>query len=145
MDKRNEDSLLPVSWLTSLPIEKYLTLLRWGRKGLERTGLRRLKQPLVISDSDVAAAINHINSLPYTKTKDMPPEWGKKQLIEWVLDSLPNRYGVGTTFPVAAGIWGYIVPLGCEFIDVPRKENKLQVILLIRHVITDLSKLTTLD
>lgn len=106
---------------------------------------RPTKRPVVISASDVQAALSHLNALPYTVTKGMPMNWGQKQVIDWIAQAMPRTLQLGQSFEVGTGIWAHIKPLGYEFSGYSDPAHKLQIVLSIRSVNTDLNRLTTLE
>ena len=77
------------------------------------------KQEIVISNSDLEAALNHINSMPQTVTQTMPEGWGLKQIKEWLLEDMPKEVVVGDSFNFGCGLWGHVMPLGYEFSNYP--------------------------
>lgn len=102
------------------------------------------KSKLVISDSDIDAALAHLNALPDTSTNDMPKPWAKQQLIEWLQQSLPQKIETGISFDVATGIYGHVVPLGFGYSKHPHDERYL-VILSIRSSHTNFDRLNDLN
>lgn len=102
------------------------------------------EKKLVISDSDIDAALEHLNSLPLTVTREMPNPWAKQKFIEWLKESIPKKVEYGTSFDVATGVYGHIVPLGHGYLNYPNDERHL-VILSIRSGNTDLDSLNTLN
>jgi len=103
------------------------------------------KQQIVISSSDVEAALQHYKSMPLTVTNGTPSGWGRMQIISWIREYLPDTVNIGDTFEVGTGIWAHIMPLGYEFMNYQNTEHCLQVILSFRSVCTDLDSLITLD
>ncbi|KAB0482378.1 hypothetical protein F7Q91_02945 [Vibrio chagasii] len=102
------------------------------------------EKELVISDSDIKAALQHLNSLPHTVTATMPQPWAKQTFLEWLKGSLPKKIEYGVHFHVATGVYGHIVPLGHGYQNYPNDERYL-VILSIRSGNTDLDSLNTLN
>lgn len=98
---------------------------------------------LVISDSDVNAALEHLNSLPYAVTSTMPQTWAKQIFLEWLQESLPKKIQYGVHFDVATGVFAHIVPVGHGYLNYPNDERYL-IILSIRTNNTDLNSLNEL-
>lgn len=69
------------------------------------------KQQIVISEPDLENALKHLNSLPFTATKEMPKRWGIAQVKEWLITELPKKMKVGDSFEFGTGLWGHIKPL----------------------------------
>lgn len=105
---------------------------------------RKDKQELVISSSDLEAALKHLNSMPQTVTQTMPKAWGIQQVKDWLLEDIPVKFGVGDSFEFGSGLWGHVKPLGYEFSNYANDEHRLQILISIRSVKTDLDNLTTL-
>ena len=103
------------------------------------------KQQIVISESDLENALDHLNSLPLSATQRMPRDWGVTQVKEWIGSELPKKLKVGDCFEIGTGIWGHIMPLGHEFSCYDDGENRLQVMISIRSVYTDLNKLIEIN
>ena len=102
------------------------------------------KQEIVISNSDLEAALNHISSMPQTVTQTMPEGWGLKQIKEWLLEDMPKEVVVGDSFNFGCGLWGHVMPLGYEFSNYPNDEHRLQILISIRSAKTDLDNLVFL-
>jgi hypothetical protein len=102
------------------------------------------KQELVISSSDLDAALKHLNSMPFTVTQIMPEKWGIQQVKTWLLEDIPKRIKVDDCFDFGTGLWGHVKPLGYEFSNYPNDEHRLQILISIRSVKTNLNDLTTL-
>jgi len=103
------------------------------------------KQEIVVSSSDVEAALLHYKQLPQTVTNDMPVGWGKTQVVSWIKEALPKKIMIGETFEVGTGIWGHIKPLGYEFVGYSNSERRYQIVLSFREVITNLNDLVSLE
>ena len=99
---------------------------------------------LIISDSDIEAALAHLNSLPQNVTKSMPNPWAKQQFIDWLKKSIPQKIEYGISFGVATGVYGHVVPVSHGYSSMPDDERYL-VILSIRSVNTDLDSLYELN
>lgn len=103
----------------------------------------RSETKVMISDSDIDAALLFLNSLPYTITKKMPQPWAKQQLIDWVVKSMPRKIRVGDTFEVGTGVYAHIVNVNHGLLN-PERDPRLLVILSIRSTTTDFSALNEL-
>ncbi len=99
---------------------------------------------LIISDSDIEAALAHLNSLPQTITKSMPNPWAKQQFIDWLKKSIPQKIEYAISFDVATGIYGHIVPVSYGYRSMP-DDGRYLVILSIRSVKTDFDRLNELN
>ncbi|EGR4074159.1 hypothetical protein DDO73_13960 [Vibrio cholerae] len=104
-----------------------------------------MKNPqLVISDSDIDAALQHLNSLPHTVTATMPQPWAKQTFLEWLKESLPKKIQHGCCFDVATGVYAHVVPIGHGLSNYPSDERYL-IVLSIRSVNTDLDHLNKIN
>ncbi|EJG1066072.1 hypothetical protein OH457_12420 [Vibrio sp. 2art] len=99
---------------------------------------------LVISDSDINAALQHLNALPHTLTATMPQPWAKQTFLEWLKGSLPKKIEYGVHFDVATGVYAHVVPVGHGYSNYPNDERSL-IILSIRSSNTDLDNLNALN
>ncbi len=99
---------------------------------------------LVISDSDINAALQHLNSLPHTVTAITPQPWAKQTFLGWLKESLPKKIEYGVHFDVATGVYAHVVPVGHGYSNYPNNERYL-VILSIRSSNTDLDSLNALN
>lgn len=98
---------------------------------------------LVVSSTDVVAAVTYLNSLPYSALTNMPATWRQEQLLVWIKDELPNKIKVGDSFQLGAGIYGHVVPLGCDLLSF-QSGGTLQLIISIRSWNTDINQLIKL-
>lgn len=99
---------------------------------------------LVISDSDIDAALQHLNSLPLTITATMPQPWAKQTFLEWLKESLPKKIQYGDHFDVATGIYAHVVPVGHGYSNYPNDDRYL-IALSIRSGNTDLDHLNEIN
>ncbi|MBY7854362.1 hypothetical protein KW429_11700 [Vibrio fluvialis] len=99
---------------------------------------------LVISDSDIDAALQHLNSLPLTITATMPQPWAKQTFLEWLKESLPKKIQYGDHFDVATGIYAHVVPVGHGYSNYPNDDRYL-IVLSIRSGNTDLDHLNEIN
>lgn len=102
---------------------------------------RKPKIDVVISEPDLEAALSHLNDMPYSGTKKMPVKWGIKQVQQWLVDEIPSGLSIGDSFDFGTGLWGHVVPLGYEFSGYDNKERRLQIVISVRSVKTNLNNL----
>ena len=106
---------------------------------------KKQKQEVVISSVDLEVALNHLNNRPHTITKEIPEECGIQQVKEWLLEDMPKKIEIGDCFDFGTGLWGHVQPLGYEFANYDNQEHRLQIIVSVRSVTTDLNKLEALN
>ncbi|MFM2668633.1 hypothetical protein AAFX24_28220 [Vibrio mediterranei] len=99
---------------------------------------------LVISDSDIDAALQHLNSLPHTVTATMPQTWAKQTFLECLKQSLPKKIQYGVHFDVATGVYAHVVPVGHGYLNYPNDQRYL-IVLSIRSGNTDLDHLNVIN
>jgi hypothetical protein len=100
------------------------------------------KQPsLVVSATDIDAAIEHLKSMPEAVLNKMPTAWGKEQFLIWLKEELPTKIAVGDCIQVSTGVYAHIVPVGHGYLNAPDDHRHL-VILSVRSWHTDLDQLT---
>jgi hypothetical protein len=102
---------------------------------------RKSKIDIVISEPDLESALSHLNSLPYSGTNKMPTKWGIKQVQEWIVSEIPKKLSCGDSFNFGTGLWCHVVPLGYDFAGYNNKEMRLQIVVSVRSVHTDLDNL----
>lgn len=100
-------------------------------------------RPIVISEPDVAAAVQHLRSLPFVP--DSPEAWDRKRFLDRLAGVVANAK-VGDYFDVAPGVFAVIKPFACDlrsFSEAP--EFRLQVWVSVRAQGTDPTKITILN
>ena len=102
------------------------------------------QQPLVISEPELVAALEHLRALPQSVTAEMPHDWGRKRLLDTITELVGEKYQVDDCIPVAPGLWVLIKPFGIDLMmkGKVRTESRLQAWLLIRPVGTDPNMVT---
>ncbi len=102
------------------------------------------RQALVISESDIDAALAHLRSLPHSATAKLPYEWGRKRLLDTIQDEIDVKNKVGDCVAIAPGVWALIKPFGVDLMmrKSERTEQRHQVWLLVRPAGTDPNKIT---
>lgn len=110
--------------------------------------LRRPEKQLVISEPDIQMALEHLLSLPFSKTRAMPKSWGREWVLQCVREALEARkqgaLGEDSCVPVGPGLWAIVMPYGVDLAGTSETERRLQVWLLIRSVGTDSNSITEL-
>ncbi len=100
---------------------------------------------IVISKPDLESDLNHLNSLPYTVTTELPSEWGTKQVMDWLISEMPSKLNYGDSFEFGTGLWGHVKPLGYEFLGYENRNSKVQIVISVRSVETDLDNLINIE
>lgn len=127
--------------IQSMVENKILRFLKQSRiASLGFFEMTAVNSELVVSETDVSAAVTHIKSLPYSALSQLPLTWGAQQFLVWLRDALPKKLKVGDSFQIGSGVYGHVVPLGADFLDF-RAEGRLQIIISIRSWNTDLIQL----
>ena len=101
------------------------------------------KLSLVISSTDINAAMAHLKEMPEALLNKMPSAWGKEQFLMWLKDELPSKIAVGDSFQVFTGVYAHIVPVNHGYLNAP-SDKRLLLILSVRAWHTDLNQLTEL-
>lgn len=103
--------------------------------------LRRPEKQLVISEPDIQMALEHLRSLPFSKTGTMPKSWGREWVLQCVRDALKARkqgvLGEDLCVSVGPGLWAIVMPYGVDLAGTSDTERRRQVWLVIRSVGTD--------
>lgn len=101
------------------------------------------KADLVISETDVQSAMDHLRGLPFRPAT--PAAWDRKRLLDQI-KAVTAKAKVGDCFDVAPGVYAIIKPFG---IDLLRGEGGadecLQVWLCVRGWGTDPERVTSLN
>lgn len=101
---------------------------------------------LVVSETDIEAALLHLRNLPYQKS--MPMAWDRKHLLDMLRESIGKKPKVGQCINVAPGVFGIIKPFGVDLAKTTSSfkgsEGRLQVWLAIRQCGTDPTRITEL-
>lgn len=105
--------------------------------------LIKTRQPLVICEEDIEAALNHLRKLPFSKS--YPLSWERKRFLERLSEAIgknpvPERY-----YDVAPGVYAIIKPFGADLLRDDEKNSRLQVWILIRQSGTDPNRITALS
>jgi hypothetical protein len=98
-----------------------------------------LKQ-LVISETDIEAALNHLRNLPYSAA--LPEAWHRKRLLDQLREAIGKRPKLDQCYGVAPGVFAIIKPFGVDLASYYEPDERLQVWLLIRPCYTDLNRIT---
>lgn len=100
--------------------------------------------PLVVSETDIEAALTHLQSLPYRNV--MPDAWDRKHLLNMLGEAIGKKPKVGQCVNVAPGVFGIIKPFGVDLSALHGKpspaDGRLQVWLAIRQCGTDPTRIT---
>lgn len=93
---------------------------------------RRKPQELVISEADIAAALDHLQTLPYRM--HLPRCWDRQRLLNHVREAIGARPKRDKCYQVGACLYAIIQPFGVDFISDGQHDDdgRLQVCLLIR-------------
>lgn len=102
-------------------------------------------QQLVISEPDIMAALDHLQTQPYRPP--LPKSWDRQRLLNRVLEAIGPRPELDKCYQVGARLYAVIQPFGVDFISDGQYDDdwRLQVCLLIRPCGTDPTRITNLE
>lgn len=102
------------------------------------------KQEVVVSETDIDAALNHLRTLPYRAA--LPVAWDRQRLLNQLREVLGQRLRVDQCHGVAPGVFAIVKPFGVDLASQgePDGDGRLQVWLLIRPCGTDPNRITRL-
>lgn len=105
---------------------------------------RRKPQELVISEHDIIAALDHLQSLPYRTP--LPTSWDRLRLLNRAREAIGARPERDKCYQVGSRLYAIIQPLGVDLLSDGHDdaEGRVQVCLLIRPCGTDPTRVTTL-
>ncbi|TWY25641.1 hypothetical protein FR965_25860 [Serratia marcescens] len=99
-------------------------------------------QKLVVSETDIDAALSHLRALPYRP--QIPMSWDRQQLLDLLCEAIGNRPKINECHNIAPGVFAIIQPFGIDLLSCGEPDGRLQVWLLVRSAGTDPTRLTTL-
>lgn len=102
----------------------------------------RGQQEVVVSETDIEAALTHLGALPYRTP--MPASWDRQHLLSQVREAIGRRPKIDQCQGVAPGVYAIVKPFGVDLASLGEPDGRLQVWLLIRPCGTNPSKLTRL-
>ena len=103
---------------------------------------RRKPQELVISEPDIIAALDHLQTLPYRTP--LPTSWDRLRLLNRVREAIGTCPERDKCYQVGSRLYAIIQPLGVDLLSDDDDDGRVQVCLLIRPCVTDPTRVTTL-
>lgn len=101
------------------------------------------KVDLVISETDVQGALDHLRRLPFQPAA--PAAWDRKRLIDQIAAETAKAK-IGDCFDVAPGVYAVVKPFGVDLLrGQGRFDGRLQVWLCVRSWGTDPERVTSLN
>lgn len=100
------------------------------------------KQEVVVSDTDIEAAFDHLRTLPYRTS--LPVSWDRQRLLNQLRKTLGQRPKINQCHGVAPGVFAIIKPFGVDLVSHGEPDGRLQVWLLIQPCGTDPTRITRL-
>ena len=97
---------------------------------------------LVVSETDIEAALKHLRSLPFSPP--IPLSWDRQWLLIQIRDIVGVNRKIKQCFYVAPGVYAIINPFGVDLGGFKLNSGKLQVWLAIRSHGTDPNRITKL-
>lgn len=100
------------------------------------------KQELMISETDIGSALDHLRTLPYRAA--LPVAWDRQRLLHQLREALGRRPKIDQCHCVAPGVFAIVKPFGVDLVSRSEGAGRLQVWLLIRPCGTDPTRITRL-
>lgn len=101
------------------------------------------KQEVVVSETDIEAALDHLRALPYRPS--LPVSWEDRQrLLNQLREAIGQRPKFDQCHGVAPGVFAIVKPFGVDLVSQGEPDGRLQVWLLIRPCGTDPTRITRL-
>jgi hypothetical protein len=100
------------------------------------------KQEVVVSDTDIDAALDHLRTLPHRPS--LPVSWDRQRLLNQLRDAIGQRPKIDKCHGVAPGVFAIVKPFGVDLVSRGEPDGRLQVWLLIRPCGTDPSRIARL-
>ncbi|ECH2288234.1 hypothetical protein [Enterobacter cancerogenus] len=103
----------------------------------------RRKQEIVVSETDIEAALSHLRSLPYRDL--MPVSWDRLRLLSQLNEAIGRNPKIDEYHGIAPGLFAIIKPFGVDLMSHGEPDGRLQVWLLIRPCGTDPTRVVSLS
>jgi hypothetical protein len=100
------------------------------------------QQELVVSETDIDAALAHLRTLPYRP--QIPMSWDRQHLLDLLREAIGSKPNIDECHDVAPGVYAIIKPFGIDLVSRNEPDGRLQVWLLVRSAGTDPTRVTTL-
>ncbi|ALS68365.1 hypothetical protein AT395_25130 (plasmid) [Pandoraea apista] len=105
--------------------------------------LWRSPQAMVVSESDIDAALAHLSGLPFRARS--PVRWERQRLFQRIREVIGAERRVDRLYNIAPGVFAIVKPFGIDLAHpVAEPEERLQVWLAIRSVGTDPARISSL-
>ena len=112
--------------------------MTWAGKRL----FGRSKQELMVSDTDVEAALEHLRALPHRPT--LPVSWDRQRFLAQLREAIWPLPKVNQCYAVAPGVFAIVKPFGVDLAGLRAHDGRLQVWLTVRSHGTDPNRITRL-
>jgi hypothetical protein len=100
------------------------------------------KQEVVVSETDIEAALDHLRALPYRPL--LPVSWDRQRFLGRLREAIGQRPKFDQCHGVAPGVFAIVKPFGVDLFSQGEPDGRLQVWLLIRPCGTDPTRITRL-
>jgi hypothetical protein len=100
------------------------------------------KEEVVVSETDMKAALDHLRTLPYTPSP--PLSWDRQRLLNQLREAIGQRPKINQCHGVAPGVFAIVKPFGVDLVSHGETDGRLQIWLLIRPCGTDPTQITRL-
>lgn len=101
------------------------------------------KQEVMVSETDIEVALNHLRSLPYRAS--LPISWDRLRLLSQLNEAIGLHPKIDKCYGVAPGLFGIVKPFGVDLVSQDAPDGRLQVWLLIRPCGTDPTRVVNLS
>lgn len=97
---------------------------------------------VVISESDIDAALDHLRRLPYRPST--PASWDRQRLLLLIRECIGEEPVIGQFNQIAPGVYAVIKPMGVDLENYDEHDDRRQVWLMTRPWVTHPSRTTEL-
>jgi hypothetical protein len=103
----------------------------------------KTKPNIVISETDIDAALVYLRSLPYREA--LPVSWDRQHLLNSLNETIGLNPRIDECYAIGPGLYAIIKPCGADTAYRGEPDGRLQVWLLIRPCGTDPTRMVSLQ
>lgn len=100
------------------------------------------KQEMVVSETDIEAALDHLRTLPHRPS--LPVSWDRQCLLNQLRAAIGQCPKTDQCHGVAPGVFTIVKPFGVDLVSQGEPDGRLQVWRLIRPCGTEPTRITRL-
>lgn len=100
------------------------------------------RQEVVVSETDIEAALSHLRSMPHRAP--MPLSWDRVRLLSRLREAIGQHPSPDQYYSIGPGLFAVVMPFGVDLASYGEPDGRLQIWLLIRPFGTDPTRTTTL-